>query len=227
VLALLIAGAALNVAVAWGCGFVDRNLTRNGIVGLSPLKENEHTNGTWEVSVTESRFVLDVRSTRYRLTVPPNSLGERPFNNFPQATIVLPARFGHLAVPSTEFAAHSVNTEIINCIAVGWPMLTLWHERETRADDWTRYVNVRSIVRGAVNLRDLGAFPYRPIWPGFAINTLFYAGVLWVLCCGPFALRRMIRRRRGLCAACAYPIGQSDVCTECGALHSHAAMKIT
>jgi hypothetical protein len=59
--------------------------------------------------------------------------------------------------------------------------------------------------------------PTRPIWPGFAVNTVFYAGVLWVLWATPFALRRMIRRRRGHCAACNYPIGQSPVCTECGA----------
>ena len=60
---------------------------------------------------------------------------------------------------------------------------------------------------------------------GFAINTLFYAGVLWVLFCGPFALRRMIRRRRGQCPACAYPIGQSPVCTECGAPHAAVTPK--
>jgi len=60
----------------------------------------------------------------------------------------------------------------------------------------------------------------RPLWPGFAINTLFYAGVLWVMCCGPFALQRMIRKRRGRCPQCAYPIGQSPACTECGAPHA-------
>ena len=60
--------------------------------------------------------------------------------------------------------------------------------------------------------------PRTLLWPGFAVNTLFYAGVLWVLFCGPFALRRMIRRRRGRCPACNYPIGQSPVCTECGQL---------
>ena len=54
------------------------------------------------------------------------------------------------------------------------------------------------------------------------MNTLFYAGVLWMLFCGPFALRRMIRRRRGRCPHCAYPIGQSPVCTECGAPRPHA-----
>jgi len=31
------------------------------------------------------------------------------------------------------------------------------------------------------------ALPLRPLWPGFAINTLFYAGVLWMLFAIPFA----------------------------------------
>ncbi len=39
--------------------------------------------------------------------------------------------------------------------------------------------------------------PLRPIWPGFAINTLFYAVVLWLLICGPFALRRLVERNGG------------------------------
>ena len=61
--------------------------------------------------------------------------------------------------------------------------------------------------------------PYQPIWPGFAINTMFYAAVLWLLFAAPLALRGVRRRRRikrGLCVACAYPIGDSPVCTECG-----------
>ncbi len=33
---------------------------------------------------------------------------------------------------------------------------------------------------------------------------------------GPFALRRFIRRKRGLCPACGYPTGESAVCSECG-----------
>ena len=37
------------------------------------------------------------------------------------------------------------------------------------------------------------ALPLRPIWPGFAVNTLFYAALLWLLIPGPFVLRRFIR----------------------------------
>ena len=59
----------------------------------------------------------------------------------------------------------------------------------------------------------------RPIWLGLAINTLFYAALLWL----PFAVRqwiRMWRGKRGLCPACAYPRGESEVCSECGRLLS-------
>jgi hypothetical protein len=63
------------------------------------------------------------------------------------------------------------------------------------------------------------ALPLRPIWPGFAINTMFYAAILWLLFAalhpGGF-VRRRIRARRGQCPACAYPVGASNVCTECG-----------
>ncbi len=60
--------------------------------------------------------------------------------------------------------------------------------------------------------------PLRPIWPGFAINTLFYAAILWPLILGPFALRRLIRRRRGLCPACGYDLRHAvhEACPECG-----------
>lgn len=61
------------------------------------------------------------------------------------------------------------------------------------------------------------ALPYRPMWAGLIVNTLFYAVALGLLFVIPNALRRRLRRRRGQCEACGYPIGTSPVCTECGA----------
>jgi hypothetical protein len=58
--------------------------------------------------------------------------------------------------------------------------------------------------------------PLAPWWPGFAGNTIFYAAILWLLALGLLTLRRLVRRRRGLCPACAYPMGESATCTECG-----------
>ena len=55
---------------------------------------------------------------------------------------------------------------------------------------------------------------------GFVVHTLLSAVVLWLLICGPSEFGRLIRRfsrtRRGLCPKCAYPMGESAVCTECG-----------
>ena len=58
--------------------------------------------------------------------------------------------------------------------------------------------------------------PFKPIWAGFAINTLFYTALLWLPLFGVVALRRQLRARRGLCVACGYPVSESAVCSECG-----------
>jgi len=70
---------------------------------------------------------------------------------------------------------------------------------------------------GSKNVFQQRALPVAPLWPGFAINAVFYAAILWLLFAAPFALRRWRRIKRGLCPKCAYPVGTSEVCTECGA----------
>jgi len=89
--------------------------------------------------------------------------------------------------------------------------------------------------RGAIHLADapaavmslprLRVLPIDPIWLGFVGNTLFYASILWLI----VSLKPLFRRhrlKRGLCPACAYPIGVSAVCTECGQpLPSQHALK--
>jgi hypothetical protein len=104
----------------------------------------------------------------------------------------------------------------------GWPMLSV-------AADWFSYAAPEIIAghastsSGLIPVENIpmlqGVVPHLPIrphWTGFAINTIFYAAVLWVLFFAPGSVRRMIRRRHGLCPACAYPVGTSPVCTECG-----------
>jgi hypothetical protein len=56
------------------------------------------------------------------------------------------------------------------------------------------------------------------MWPGFIINTLFYAIILWLLILGPFVLRRHIRRKRGQCPKCGYDLRgiPGSGCPECG-----------
>ncbi len=78
-------------------------------------------------------------------------------------------------------------------------------------------VRVFNSWRGRM-LKDNRLLAYLPVWPGFAVNTFFYAAILWLLIPGPFALRRLIRRRRGLCPACGYDLrhAEHEACPECG-----------
>jgi hypothetical protein len=61
--------------------------------------------------------------------------------------------------------------------------------------------------------------PLHPEWPGFAIDTAFYGGIVFLLWSAPGFLRRRSRLRRGACPACGYDLRGSSVgvCPECGA----------
>src|SRR5204863_9181926 len=63
----------------------------------------------------------------------------------------------------------------------------------------------------------------RPIWPGFAINTIFYAAILWLLFVAPFKLRRWRRIKRNHCVKCNYDLRGTthQRCPECGTPVTH------
>jgi len=84
----------------------------------------------------------------------------------------------------------------------GWPTRCMSHRisDEPLSDGWRLACRVRSVS----------------CMPGFAINTIFYAAILWLLFAAPLRFRRYRCIKRGLCPACAYPIGTNAVCTECG-----------
>lgn len=63
--------------------------------------------------------------------------------------------------------------------------------------------------------------PVSIMWPGFALNTLFYAAIAWGLWQVPLAIRRRGRRRRNRCVSCGYDragLGIGAACPECGTL---------
>jgi hypothetical protein len=68
-----------------------------------------------------------------------------------------------------------------------------------------------------------GRLPLYPIWSGFAINTLFYAVLLWLAFIGVRYGRRCLRLKRGRCPKCGYDLrgapsggGAGGGCPECG-----------
>ena len=111
---------------------------------------------------------------------------------------------------SDPFAKYT-NADSFTDVAAGWPLLGLhffgpwsWAELEAGVN-WNE-------DRWDFDL------PYIPIWPGFAVNTIFYAVILWMLTLGPITARRMIRRKRGHCIKCGYDLRGdfSSGCPECG-----------
>ena len=98
-----------------------------------------------------------------------------------------------------SFEADPSSFRALDIVVLGWPERAIW----------------RLQVPGGQYTAPQGA-----LWPGFAINTVFYAVVLWLMFAAPFALRRRRRIRRGLCPKCAYDLRGSinaTVCPECGA----------
>jgi hypothetical protein len=89
--------------------------------------------------------------------------------------------------------------------AIFWPRTTF---------DWCKK------HAGAVRVQWPGteprALPYGPLWPGLLLNTASYAAGAWLLIALPGTIRHRRRVRHNLCPHCAYPIGTSPVCTECG-----------
>ena len=74
------------------------------------------------------------------------------------------------------------------------------------------------IELGAYRTQLFRYLPVQPTFPGFFINTLSYALVLWLFWSAPFTTRRLFRKRRGRCISCGYDLryAEHEVCPECG-----------
>jgi hypothetical protein len=205
----LILGAIVNVAVAW---------TSSVFVGFADTVESTRgfrasNAGLWNVEIYERNSALRVEWFRSRETHGDDAEGPQP------------ASLMRIWMHFSDELAEDRMWELWDGEARGWPMLALWSRiREWHQTlDGTRY---RLPPKGSIELPltwfsgGMGEIPkvcpLWIIWPGFAINTLFYAMILWLLVAAPSALRRRLRIKRALCPACAYPTGASDLCSECG-----------
>ena len=179
--AFLLAGAVVNVAVAWGCW-----------------------RGIGSGSVATKMTVEEARDFAADLGLPAEVGLSNTDSGFGTTTDVIAVAFSE------------TNHGGAQRIQVGWPSLALRGYPVIFApdDETGRFSNKRRWAL-SVDRAEL-PFPLLPIWPGFAVNTLFYAAVLWLLVWGSLMLRRRIRRMQGFCPACAYPMGESAVCSECG-----------
>ena len=226
----LLAGAVVNVGVAWVCAIC--------VFPPQPTGRLIRWDGSNEVRNIRSKAVDGLDYYRWDFDIYPVAGASR----FISTWFDFPTRV------SGDFEGPFTPDELVptwaNCLrpesplhgnhhkriaeARGWPFLAMWAVFATDYDTNIPWPSVaREQVIWGVKLpvarsgdhlgrRSQLVLPLAPISTGFAVNTLFYAAILWLLIPGPFALRRFIRVRRSLCPKCAYPMGESAVCTECG-----------
>ena len=197
----LLAGAVVNVAVAWGIV---------ATVNWPSFPESPNDAMVWPREVPQHWPAPDSRFQGHRF-----------------GFVVSRAKALSITLGENGGVAES-DHHLIDLYRVGWPLQTLqwetWGEftisksttvhRYAGHPDFTGWLTglePPSFITGTNGLWK--RLPLRPTSVlAFVANTIFYAALLWL----PFVLRRFIRVKRGLCPACAYPMGESDVCSECG-----------
>jgi hypothetical protein len=212
VIVLLLLGAIANVAIAWCCARTmdapgaDKHLTKEpGILVRMDSVGGHRLFVTWG----HGCFGAPPSDTDGVANVVPSWLLKR--TTYPHAT---DQRIWDELTVEYRSAMYD---------ARGWPMLALWGWLDWPGAFATDY---NSYPHGLFKMNDQPwlvfdqgrCFPTIPLWPGFAINTVFYAAILSVLWIAPGPIRQFIRMKRHRCAACGYQIakGVGPVCSECG-----------
>jgi len=232
-LLLVSGGAVVNIAVAWG------SVAAAEIPGLAPqgpappLIWPRAVPSHWPPPEAVYRFI---RHRGYHIH---RWLGSIRVLEGGERVVLGPDHESNLSFIASSFREIRQSEEYrIDIFRAGWPFAAVQSERwrevvfRKTASGWEgptyRYEGHPARTAwtiGIVPPRNLLAFtddwkflPIRPIWPGFAVNTLLYAALLWLLMPGPFVLRRHIRVKCGRCPKCGYDLrGKHDVgCPECG-----------
>lgn len=99
----------------------------------------------------------------------------------------------------------------------GWPMMSF----RTGADFLPQERTFRTAIRNPYSFHLAGIgfgeyLPYEPMFPGVVVNTIFFAGLMWLVIRGPAETRRRWRELRGRCGWCALQRDGSPVCAGCG-----------
>jgi hypothetical protein len=108
-------------------------------------------------------------------------------------------------------------------LAAGWPSIAFEgvyvpvHNRaRPRGRQPVRLQGLLNVDTSVGQVRLRGIVPFRPVWSGLLLNLFVYFVIALTLLRGPRTILVRRRLRKGLCPQCAYPIGVSPVCTECG-----------
>ena len=199
----LLLGAIVNVAVAWGCA-----------TWIVPLKNDL---AAWQRQLGTPSLRSDYR--RWWATHAPSGFQKEP---------VVAVRFANVCVthvsmwkPVAFTPEGTFDRDLVLRIRAGLPLRAVegayWQAAGTPTAGTPKVIPDAVVVLPANRLKIL----LRPVWPGFAINTIFYAVILWLLALAPVTGRRMIRCKRGHCIKCGYDVSHAphEGCPECGWKH--------
>lgn len=238
----LFLGALINIAIAWGwayrrpvwAGDYKPYWDRYATVVTSPT-ELPRWMLNWLEQGCARVYIWNAEYSEITVETGRGALGDQDEMEYIDDQSLIPrwTTVGHQPPP---FDSADPNSHWLAFVeyAAGWPLLAVFCRFDTRYDlptDNTYLADVHGGIAldrqlwpkptpGAIwihgTLPDRGALPYWPIWPGFVVNSVFYAVPLLLLFHTPLWLRGRMRKLRNRCPACAYPIGTSAICTECG-----------
>ena len=196
---ILLLGAIVNVAVAWGCA-----------TWIVPLTNDW---ATWQRQLN-TPLRSDYR--KWWATHAPSGFQKEPVAAVRSANVGVT----HVSMwkPVAFTPEGTFDYDLVKRIRAGLPLRAVegayWRAAGTPTAGTPKVIPDAAVVLPADRLKIL----LRPVWPGFAINTVFYAAIVWGLTLGPFTARRLIRRKRGHCIDCGYDLSHADheACPECG-----------
>lgn len=201
----LLLGAIVNVAVAWGCVLCagDRPMDPTVIVRSGrPIS----------MVILTKRFGMQSLHSDGRIRWPAYVLQSGPDGEWTKYAGDLPYEAWASEGPAILTRA-------------GWPMLSIegWELDPGAAiapgGTMARMANARwgwGWDRSTLSPYRDPLLPLRPMPHGFAVDSILYAALTWMLAYGLATVRRGIRKRQQRCVHCGYPRGTSPVCTECG-----------
>lgn len=204
----LLAGMALNIAMAWSFA----------IWGTAPPWNPKYHS---ELSKEETKQLWN-RYLPSDWPEEPNGIGLARKH---KSVLILSAR-NYVATGMICYGEFNMTSDLEHTVCesqYGWPWRSMRCAVLTVVGSGKGEVTTRNGWQFANGIPWLGisnreVIPFEPIPMGFATNTLLYSMISLLLLAGPTAIRQRFRIRKGHCSNCGYNLkGTSHIqCPECG-----------